>query len=110
MRINLAGAAMAAALLLTGAARAERLTDKPLVDAARLTEHLDNDSPVILDIRDVAETVDPYAADHVPGAIAARYSEAGWRVPVNNVPGMLPPTEQIEATIAALGVNDDSRW
>ena len=109
MRINLAGAAMAAALLLTGAAHAERLTDKPLVDAAWLTEHLGNESLVVLDIRDVAETVDPYAAGHVPGAVAARYSEAGWRVPVNNVPGMLPPTEQIEATIAALGVNDDSQ-
>ena len=109
MRLNLAGAAMAAALLLTGAAHAERLTDKPLVDAAWLTEHLGADKLVILDIRDVVEGVDPYAAGHVPGAISARYSEAGWRAPVNNVPGMLPPTEQIQASIAALGVDNDSQ-
>ena len=37
MHLNLAGAAMAAALLLTGAAHAERLTEQPLVDATRLS-------------------------------------------------------------------------
>ncbi|WP_240230641.1 sulfurtransferase [Devosia lacusdianchii] len=109
MRLNLAGAVAVAGLLLTGAAHAERLTDKPLVDAAWLTENLGNESLVVLDIRDVVEGVDAYAAGHVPGAVAARYSEAGWRTTVNNIPGMLPPVEQIEASIAALGVNEDSQ-
>jgi thiosulfate/3-mercaptopyruvate sulfurtransferase len=109
MRFNLAGAVIAAGLLLTGAAHAERLTDKPLVDAAWLTENLGNDSLVVLDIRDLVESADPYAAGHIPGAIPARYSEAGWRTTVDNIPGMLPPTEQIEASIAALGVDDDSQ-
>ncbi|KKB84987.1 sulfurtransferase [Devosia limi DSM 17137] len=109
MRLNLAGAVAIAGLLLTGAAHAERLTDKPLVDAAWLAENLGNESLVVLDIRDLVNGTDPYAAGHVPGAIAARYSEAGWRAPVNNIPGMLPPVEQIEASIAALGVNDDSQ-
>lgn len=109
MRLNLAGAVAIAGLLLTGAAHAERLTDKPLVDAAWLAQNLGNESIVVLDIRDLVEGADPYAAGHVPGAIAARYSEAGWRAPVNNVPGMLPPVEQIQASIAALGVNEDSQ-
>jgi len=108
MRSAIIGSVLALGLLLTGAANAERLTDKPLVDAAWLTENLGQEDLVVLDIRDAANNVDPYAEGHVPGAISARYSEAGWRTTVNGIPGMLPPTEQIEKVIQNLGVNDDS--
>lgn len=109
MRFDLAGATLAAALLLTGAAQAERLTDKPLVDAAWLSQNLGNDRLVVIDIRDLTEAGDPYVAGHIPGAVSAKYSQTPWRVTVDNVPGMLPPTEQIEATIAALGVDDETQ-
>lgn len=101
-------AVAAAAFLVVGAAHAERLTDKPLVDSVWLSENLGTKNLVVIDIRDAAKGVDPYAAGHVPGAISARYSEAGWRTTVNGIPGMLPPKEQIEKTIADLGINNES--
>ncbi len=102
------GALAAAAFLVAGAAHAERLTDKPLVDAAWLSDHLADKSLVVIDIRDVTKAGDPYAAGHIPGAINARYSESGWRASVDGAPGKLPPKEQIEKTIADLGINNES--
>lgn len=108
MHLKLAGAAMAAALLLTGAAHAERLTDQPLVDSAWLAQHLGNESLVVLDIRDATDAGDLYAAGHVPGAVAAPYAAAGWRANVNNVPGLLPTEGAIETLVSGLGVSNDS--
>lgn len=108
MRFNLAGAAMAAALLFSGAAHAERLTEQPLVDAAWLAQHLDNESLVVLDIRDVTDAGDLYAAGHVPGAVFAPYAAAGWRAKVGDVPGLLPTEEAIETLVSSLGVSNDS--
>ena len=109
MQLNLAGAALAAALLLTGTAHAERLTDKPLVDSAWLTEHLGNPSLVVLDIRDAVEGSDLYAAGHVPGAVAAPYAASGWRAKVGEVPGLLPTEDAIEKLVSGLGVSNDSQ-
>lgn len=92
----------------TGVARAERLTDQPLVDSQWLKDHLGNGSLVVLDIRDKVKDQDPYAEGHVPGAISARYSDSGWRKTVNGIPGMLPPKDEIEKLIQGLGVNNDS--
>ncbi|MGB3339354.1 MAG: sulfurtransferase [Devosia sp.] len=108
MRLNLAGAAMAAALLFTGAAHAERLTEQPLVDAAWLTQHLGNPSLVVLDIRDATDAGDLYAAGHVPGAVAAPYAASGWRAKVGEVPGLLPTEDAIEKLVSGLGVSNDS--
>ena len=108
MHLNLAGAALAAALLLTGAAHAERLTDQPLVDSAWLTDHLGNPSLVVLDIRDATDAGDLYAAGHVPGAVAAPYAAAGWRAKVGEVPGLLPTEDAIETLVSGLGVSNDS--
>ncbi|QDZ12734.1 sulfurtransferase [Devosia ginsengisoli] len=108
MHLKLAGAAMAAALILTGAAHAERLTDQPLVDAAWLAQHLGNESLVVLDIRDATDAGDLYAAGHVPGAVAAPYAASGWRAKVGNVPGLLPTEEAIETLVSGLGVSNDS--
>jgi thiosulfate/3-mercaptopyruvate sulfurtransferase len=109
MRLSFLGTLAAVALVSVAPAYAERLTDKPLVDSAWLAEHLGNKSLVVIDIRDAVEGKNPYDAGHVPGAINARYSEYGWRTTVNNIPGMLPPTEQIQGLIANLGVNNDSQ-
>ncbi|HEY8576979.1 MAG TPA: sulfurtransferase [Devosia sp.] len=107
MHFKLAGAALATALLMTGAAHAERLTDQPLVDAAWLNQHLGKESLVLLDIRDATEAGDLYAAGHVPGAVAAPYAASGWRAKVGDVPGLLPTEEAIEALVSGLGVSND---
>lgn len=109
MRLSFLGTLAAAALVSVLPAQAERLTDKPLVDSAWLTSQLGNPSLVVIDIRDAVEGKNPYDAGHVPGAVNARYSEYGWRTKVNDIPGMLPAPEQLEALIAKLGVNDDSQ-
>jgi len=109
MRLSFLGTLAAVALLSVVPAQAERLTDKPLVDSAWLASQLGNPSLVVIDIRDAVDGKNPYDAGHVPGAIDAKYSEYGWRTTVDNIPGMLPPTEQIESLIAKLGVNNDSQ-
>jgi thiosulfate/3-mercaptopyruvate sulfurtransferase len=108
MKKFLFGSVLALGISLVGAAHAERLTDQPLVDAKWLAENLDKDNLVVIDIRDLVKDADPYAAGHIPGSISAHYSTTGWRAPVNGVPGMLPPKEQIEAVIEKLGINNDS--
>ncbi|MER2536068.1 MAG: sulfurtransferase [Rhizobiaceae bacterium] len=100
--------ALAAGLALTGAAQAERLTDKPLVDADWLAANLGKKNLVILDIRDATQDKDPYAEGHIPGAVSAKYSQSGWRATVNGVPGLLPSKEAIEKLVESLGVSDDS--
>lgn len=108
MRIFAAAVALTG-ILLSGPAFAERLTDQPLVDANWLEQHLGAEGLVILDLRDAVEKVDQYALGHVPGAVAAPYGATPWRTTVNNVPGMLPPKEQIEATIEGLGISDGTQ-
>lgn len=99
----------AASLLAAGSAQAAGLTDRPLVDAAWLEGHLDAEGLVVLDIRDTPKDgANPYAAGHVPGAVAAPYAAYGWRAEVNGVPGMLPPVETLEQKIGALGIDEDT--
>lgn len=107
MRLSLLATVVATGLAFSGAALAERLTDQPLVDAAWLKSNLDNDSLVVIDVRDAVENVNPYDKAHVPGAVSAPYSTAGWRTEVEGVPGELPPVEEIEALIGSLGVEAD---
>lgn len=107
MRYSLAAATIAFGLALSGAAQAERLTDAPLVDANWLQSHLNNDSLVVLDIRDANKDADPYALGHIPGAVNTPYGASGWRTEVDGVHGMLPPTEQIADLISRFGVDND---
>jgi len=109
MRLTLLGTIAAVAALSVAPAYAERLIDKPLVDSAWLAGNLGNKSLVVIDIRDAVDGKNPYDAGHIPGAVDAKYSEYGWRATVNNIPGMLPPPEQIQDVIASLGVNNDSQ-
>lgn len=104
----LSALALATTLIWGGVASAERLTDQPLVDAAWLQQHLDNESLVVLDIRDVVQNANPYEQGHIPGAVSAPYSSAGWRTEVQGVPGQLPPLEQIQALIGNLGIDNDA--
>lgn len=110
MRLKLIATALAAGLIsVTGAANAERLTDQPLVDAGWLNDNLGNPGLLVIDIRDATKAGDPYAAGHVPGAVAAPYAAYGWRASIDGAPGMLPTIDDISAKIAALGVNDDTQ-
>lgn len=107
MRFSLLATVMAAGLAFATGAQAERLTDQPLVDAAWLKSNLRNESLVVIDVRDAVKKVNPYEKAHIPGAVSAPYSTAGWRTEVQGVPGMLPPLEKVEALIGSLGVDSD---
>jgi len=72
------------------AAQAERLTEKPLVDANWVADNLDNPSMVVVDIRSLTKDGNPYDAGHIPGAVYAPYGKFGWRAKVDDVVGMLP--------------------
>lgn len=87
--------------------QAERLTEAPLVDASWLEEHLGNPSLVVLDVRDPVEKVAAYDSAHIPGAITAPYSGAGWRATVDGVPGQFPGAETTAAMIGKLGISND---
>jgi thiosulfate/3-mercaptopyruvate sulfurtransferase len=106
MRFSFVAAALAG-LAFTTAAHAERLTDQPLVDSAWLQQNLENESLVVLDVRDAVENVLPYATAHVPGAISAPYSTSGWRLEIEGVPGQFPGVEPTTQLIGGLGIDND---
>lgn len=92
-----------------GVAQAERLTEKPLVDANWVEENLDNPSLVVVDIRSLTKDGSPYEAGHIPGAVYAPYGKFGWRAKVDNVVGMLPPVDVISKRIGSLGIDNDKQ-
>lgn len=100
---------LASAILLSSSALASAAD--PLVDAAWLKDHLGDSNLVVLDIRDVEDgsSADLFAKGHVPGAVHADYATSGWRTTVDGVPGMLPPTADIEALIGSLGIGNDTQ-
>lgn len=108
MRLKLLTAAAVIGLFSITGANAARLTDQPLVDAAWLQQNLNAKGLVVLDVREVAKSGNPYASAHVPGAVDAPYTAFGWRETVDGVPGMLPPLKDIGAKIASLGIDNNT--
>jgi thiosulfate/3-mercaptopyruvate sulfurtransferase len=104
-------AGFAALSLMAGAtaARAERLTEKPLVDTSWLADNLENPSLVVVDIRAPGKSGNPYTAGHIPGAVAAPYGKFGWRAKVGDVVGMLPPVNVISERVGSLGIDNDKQ-
>ncbi|MBX2830013.1 MAG: sulfurtransferase [Rhodospirillales bacterium] len=92
-----------------GAAQAERLTDKPLVDASWVEANLGNPSLVVVDIRSMTKEGSPYDAGHIAGSVYAPYGKFGWRAKVDNVVGMLPPVDVISKRIGSLGIDNDKQ-
>lgn len=93
------GLGLAMALVLGGTAWASQ----PLVSPGWLMRHLSDRHVVVVDIRPSAQN----AKGHIPGAVAADYAKAGWRVKqADGAVGALPPVNQIAATIGALGIGD----
>ncbi|OKH89164.1 sulfurtransferase [Thalassospira sp. TSL5-1] len=105
----LAGIAAVVMMMGAGAAQAERLTEKPLVDAGWLADNLGNDSLVVVDIRSPGKSGNPYDAGHIPGAVDAPYGKFGWRAKVGDVVGMLPPVDVIAQRIGSLGIDNDKQ-
>jgi len=107
MRVSSWLLAAAVALGTTLPAAAERLTERPLVDAAWLADNLGHEALVVIDVRDPTKDANPYALGHVPGALHAPYASFGWRTQVEGVVGQLPPVAEISGRIGSLGVSND---
>ncbi len=71
----------------------------PLVTPQELSEALNQDDPIILDIRG-----DAYREGHLPGAVSAPYGK--FRGPKTN-PGQVLEVETLEALYEGLGLNFD---
>ncbi|MBW6506046.1 MAG: sulfurtransferase [Rhodobacteraceae bacterium] len=77
----------------------------PLASAAWLRANIDRPDLVVIDIRGRTAN-DDFAAGHVPGAVFSAYP-GEWRGK-GDIAGAVPETADLQATIAALGVNTDS--
>lgn len=98
---------LALALVLAPlAARAEGL--QPLVSTGWLQDNLERDDLVVLDIRNAIDggTRATFENGHIPGAVYSSYTADGWRVKEGEVPGMLPPVEDLERLIGGLGIDN----
>ncbi len=81
----------------------------PLIDTEWLEQHIDNPDVKIIDVRSGIDGTDAagFAAGHIPGAVYASYTAAGWRAAEGNIPGKLPAIDQLESLIGSLGVDAD---
>ena len=100
--IRVAGAAL---LLATASMPLHAETAPALVDAEWLKSRLGSDGLVIVDIQAPKE----YERFHVPGAANAPYEQ--WRTEGSETQlgSMMPPIEQLESLVGALGVSNDSQ-
>ena len=98
----------AGALLVAGSAQA--LEVDPLVSPAWLSEHLDNDNLVVLDIRssiDNGGDRSSFEDAHIPGSLYSSYTEDGWRESRDGVTGVMPPVSSLQRLIGGLGIDND---
>lgn len=98
----------ATVMMATLVAGGGALASEPLVDAEWLERRLGAPDLAVLDIRNRIDggSSAVFRAGHVPGAVHSSYSEDGWRVAVDGVPGMLPPFADLEALIGGLGIDE----
>lgn len=83
----------------------------PLVSSEWLNSHLGSDDLVVVDVRSGIDGTDAegFANGHIPGAVYASYTAAGWRVADGSVPGVLPPVGDLENLIGNLGISNNDR-
>jgi thiosulfate/3-mercaptopyruvate sulfurtransferase len=95
-------------LSLMGAAVAADAT--PLVSVQWLKANLGAPDVVVLDIRSAIDGggAEAYRKGHIPGAIHSDYDKAGWRVPRNGVPFVVPTPAELEKLIGELGIDEES--
>lgn len=102
MVVALAGALAASFLIVAGAAGADQAP--PLVDSVWLRAHACTEGVIVVDIR---ENPRAFARGHVPCAVHSPYGAAGWRAEIDEVPGMLPPVDDLAKLIGGLGISND---
>ena len=88
------GAASDAGITDRGYANSSRL-----VSATWLTEHLDDDNLLVVDLRNE----DDYNAGHIPGAVRLTAGTTFQTEDANGVPGMLPSADHIASALSAIG-------
>jgi thiosulfate/3-mercaptopyruvate sulfurtransferase len=83
------------------------LAAEPLVTPDWVSQRLGLDNIVVLDLRTaIAKSgKDDYLKAHIPGAIWSNYPGA-WRTTRNEVPGVIPSVEKLEAYLSELGVTE----
>ncbi len=105
MRSWMAPLAFAASL----AASASAMAAEPLVNSSWLKDNLGKPGLVVVDLRSGGGAVrEDYVKEHIPGSVFSDYAADGWRTKVGNVVGMLPPAENVEKVIGALGIDNKS--
>ena len=82
----------------------------PLVSPAWLSEKLEDDNLVIVDLRNKIDkgSYETFLEGHIPGAIHSDYLKDGWRVGRDGVVGLLPEADQFQSLARRLGVSDDT--
>jgi len=80
----------------------------PLVSPAWLSEKLDDDKIVVIDLRNKIDkgSYETFLEGHIPGAIHSDYLKDGWRVGRDGVVGLLPEADQFQSLARRLGVFD----
>lgn len=104
--VSVLTALTAAWILGSGAAWADAT---PLVNTQWIKGNACQPGIVVLDIRnqlDGHSKID-YLRGHIPCAVYSDYMKDGWRTKVNNIPGMLPPTKDLEKLIGSLGISNN---
>lgn len=87
------------------------LLAQPLVDADWLSQQLQSEQLVVLDIRGAAsrQSRADYIRGHIPGAVYSSYERGGWRTKnAANINGQLPSPEALSALIGGLGIGNDN--
>jgi thiosulfate/3-mercaptopyruvate sulfurtransferase len=79
----------------------------PLVSAAWLSEHLNDENITVIDLRNKIDNgnYETFLEGHIPGAIHSNYLTDGWRVGRDGIVGLLPEAEQFESLARRLGVS-----
>lgn len=81
-----------------------------LVDAEWLSNHLENDDLVVLDVRsgiDNGGDRSTFEQSHIPGSLYSSYTNDGWREKRGDVAGLLPPEDKLKRLIGGLGIGND---
>lgn len=82
----------------------------PLVSVDWLYENLNRAGMVVVDVRSEIDGTDreKFRQGHIPGAVYTSYTDTGWRVERDGVPGMLPSVHDLEIHIGNLGISNDT--
>ncbi len=96
--------------LMMAASSALAADVSPLVEADWLSDRLDDDDLVVLDVRsgiDGGGDRGTFEAAHIPGSVYSSYTDDGWRESRDGVTGLLPPVSSLERLIGGLGIDND---